>query len=114
MGVILHIAKLEQWEKAQLEGIYRIDTLDLKGFIHCSTSEQIVKVANDMFPGQKGLVLLCIDTSKVQSGIRYECAGTEELYPHIYGPLNINAVIKVANFEAQKDGKFRLPKECII
>lgn len=59
----------------------------------------------------KGLVLLCIAANKVQSEIRYEGIGSEELYPHIYGPLNVNAVMKVADFEPAKNGKFVLPKE---
>ena len=111
MSVILHIAKREYWEKAKLEGVYRGDTLDSYGFIHCSTSTQIVKVANDLFGAQKGLVLLYIVTSKVQSKIKYEFAGSEELYPHIYGPLNIDAVMKVVDFEPGNDGRFRLPKK---
>jgi uncharacterized protein (DUF952 family) len=114
VSIILHITKRKQWEKAKLEGVYRGDTLDSYGFIHCSTSEQIIKVANDLFRAQKGLVLLCIITSKVRSKIRYECAGSEELYPHIYGPLNIDAVLKVADFKPAKDGMFRLPKECMF
>ena len=114
VSVILHIVKREQWEKAKLEGVYHSDTLDTYGFIHCSTSKQIVKVANDLFFAQKGLVLLCIVTSKVRSKIRYEFAGSEELYPHIYGPLNIDAVIRVADFEPAKDGTFRLPKKCML
>jgi len=114
LSVILHVAKRKEWEKAKLEGVYRGDTLDSQGFIHCSNSEQIVKVANNLFHAQKGLVLLCIVTSKVRSKIRYECAGSEELYPHIYGPLNIDAVINVADFEAAKDGKFKLPKKCMF
>jgi uncharacterized protein (DUF952 family) len=111
VSVILHITKREQWEKAMLEGVYRGDTLDSQGFTHCSTFQQIVKVANALFRSQEGLVLLCIETDKVQSEIRYEGAGGEELYPHIYGPLNINAVVKVADFEPAKNGKFVLPKE---
>ena len=111
MSVILHIAKCEQWEKGKLEGVYCGDTLDSKGFIHCSTSKQIVKVANALFRAQKELVLLYIATNKVQSEIRYESAGSEELYPHIYGPLNIDAVIKVAHFEPAENGGFTLPKE---
>jgi uncharacterized protein (DUF952 family) len=111
VSVILHIAKREQWEKAKLEGVYRGDTLDSQGFIHCSTSKQIVKVANALFRAQKGLVLLYIATSKVQSEIRYESAGSEELYPHIYGPLNIDAVIKVTHFEPAENCRFTLPKE---
>ena len=111
VSVILHIVRREQWEKAKLEGVYRGDTLDSQGFIHCSTSKQIVKVANALFCAQKGLMLLYIDTTKVQSEIRYESAGSKELYPHIYGPLNIDAVIKVAPFEPVRNGRFKLPKE---
>jgi uncharacterized protein (DUF952 family) len=111
MSVILHITRRKQWEKAKLTGVYRGDTLDSQGFIHCSTPQQIVKVANALFHGQKGLVLLYIATSRVQSEIRYESAGGEELYPHIYGPLNIDAVVNVSDFEPAKNGKFVLPRE---
>lgn len=111
MSIILHITKREQWEKAKLKGVYRGDTLDSEGFIHCSTSQQLIKVANALFRAQEGLVLLCIETDKVQSEIRYEGAKGGELYPHIYGPLNINAVVKVVDFEPVKNGKFVLPKK---
>lgn len=60
---------------------------------------------------KNGLVLLCIATNKVQSKIKYEGAGNGELYPHIYGPLNIDAVVKFADFKPAKNGKFELPKE---
>jgi uncharacterized protein (DUF952 family) len=94
-----------------LEGVYRGDTLDSQGFIHCSTFQQIIKVANAVFHAQEGLLLLCIATNKVQAEIRYESAGGEELYPHIYGPLNLDAVVKAVDFEPAKNGNFVLPKE---
>jgi uncharacterized protein (DUF952 family) len=56
-------------------------------------------------------MLLYIATNKVQSEIEYESAGSEELYPHIYGPLNIEAVIKVAHFEPAENGRFASSKE---
>jgi len=96
-----------------LEGAYRGDTLDSQGFIHCSTSQQVIRVANALYCAQRGLVLLCIDTIRVQSEIKYENAGSEELYPHIYGPLNVDAVVQVLNFEPTEDGKFVLPREII-
>ena len=107
----MHIAKLEQWEQAKSSGVYRGDTLGSDGFIHCSTSQQVVKVANALFHGQEGLVLLSIEPSKVRSKIRYERSEAGEPYPHIYGPLNIEAVLKVFSFEPGKDGKFRFPTE---
>jgi len=64
-----------------------------------------------LFKGQKGLVLLCIDSAKVKAEIRYEDIEGREKYPHIYGPLNVDSVIKVLNFEPNKNGRFKLPKE---
>ena len=110
MTMILHITSLEQWEKAKSIGIYRGDTLDSQGYIHCSTARQIIKVADALYPNQKGLALLCIEAEKVKAKILYEGYGAEESYPHIYGPLNIDAVVKAVRFEPNADGKFRLPK----
>jgi len=108
--LILHIARSEQWREAMPAGIYRGDTLDSQGFIHCSTPRQVIGVANDLFKAQRGLVLLCIESDKVKAEIRYEGTG-KELYPHIYGPLNIDAAIRVLGLEPNQDGKFQLPKE---
>lgn len=107
--MILHIAKREQWKRARLDGVYRGDTVDSQGFIHCSTPEQVVKVANALFHGQESLILLYIDADRVESEIRYEGTGGEK-YPHIYGPLNVDAVVKALDFRPRKDGKFAQPK----
>jgi uncharacterized protein (DUF952 family) len=111
MTLILHITTREQWERAKSTGAYRGDTLDSEGFIHCSTPAQVIPVANAFFRGQSGLVLLCIDSAKVQTEIRYEAPepGGEEAYPHIYGPLNADAVVRVLAFEPGADGTFALP-----
>lgn len=106
----MHITKREQWEEAKLRKAYRGDALVSEDFIHCSTTKQVIKVTNALSRARKELVLLRIDTTKVQSEIRYEGTGTE-LYPHIYGSLNIDAVIKILDFEPHKDGTFTLPKE---
>jgi uncharacterized protein (DUF952 family) len=108
--LILHIVKREVWDKAESEGSYESESLTLQGFIHCSTPEQVIKVANSNFLGKTGLVLLCIDTDKLESSIRFETGGYE-FYPHIYGPLNLEAVIKAYDFEPGPDGRFSLPSE---
>ena len=66
MNVILYITKRESWEQARLTGIYRGDTLGSEGFIHCSTPQQVIKVANALFHAQEGLVLLCIESDIVR------------------------------------------------
>ncbi|MDF2387096.1 DUF952 domain-containing protein [Nostoc ellipsosporum NOK] len=113
MNTILHITQRQQWEEAKLIGSYRADSLETEGFIHCSKSAQIVKVANRFFFNQKSLVLLFIDSQKVQAEIRYEEAEIGELFPHIYGELNVDAVYQVVNFESGEDGFFELPQEVV-
>ena len=111
MNVILYITKRESWEQARLTGIYRGDTLGSEGFIHCSTPQQVIKVANALFHAQEGLVLLCIESDKVRAEVRYEGFESGEHYPHIYGPLNVDSVVKVLDFKPSKDGKFELPRD---
>jgi uncharacterized protein (DUF952 family) len=111
MDIILHIAKRDDWERARLSGSYAADSLTSQGFIHCSTPQQVVRVANSLFHGQHDLVLLCIDSGKVEPEIRYEnLEGGEERFPHIYGPLNVAAVVSVLAFQPQADGTFILPE----
>lgn len=108
MSIILHITKQEQWQQAKQSGMYRGDTLDTEGFIHCSTPQQIIRTANRFFENQKGLVLLCIAPDQVQAEIKYEGADND-LFPHIYGPLNIDAVDREIEFQPGEDGKFEMP-----
>ena len=62
------------------------------------------------YHGRRGLVLLGIDPQRVASPIRWEALGTPEPYPHVYGPLNIDAVVTVWDFEPLADGSFELPE----
>ncbi len=109
MTEILHITTAAQWAAAQQAGAYRGDTLDSEGFIHCSTPAQVVEVANARFQGTPDLVLLAIDPDRVGPEIRWEVAENGQLYPHIYGPLNADAVTRVHEFAPEPDGSFTLP-----
>jgi len=113
MQPLLHITRLSQWKQAQLEGIYRGDTLDSEGFIHCSTPAQIVKVANKFFSHQQELIVLCIDSQRVPVEIKYEESEAGERFPHIYGSLNIDAVVKVIEFAPSANGKFEFPPQLV-
>jgi uncharacterized protein (DUF952 family) len=108
-SLIYHICLPDVWTKAK-ESEYRCPSLESEGFIHCSTPDQLIEVANYLFRGQRGLALLVIDPNRVISPIRYEDAGNGELYPHIYGPLNPSAVVAVEPFELKADGTFVLPQ----
>ncbi len=111
MNNILHVAEQYHWDKAKALGKYRGDTLESQGYIHCSKPDQLIRVANFLFRGRTDLVLLCIDRSKVGPEIRDEnLEGGDKLFPHIYGPLNIDAVIEVLDFKPQANGNFVLPE----
>ena len=118
--MIVHICKHQDWDAAQENGTYTSDSLSESGFIHCSRPEQVVSVANEFYSKQAGLVLLWIDPGQVKAEIRWEppvglsLAGNQppaDVFPHIYGALNLDAVISVSGFSTDGDGVFRsLPK----
>ena len=108
MAIIFHITTREAFRKEAAS--YSPEKFQTEGFIHCSTPDQVVKVADARFRGQSGLVLLCIETDKVQPEIRYEnLEGGQELFPHIYGELNTDAVLQIVEFAPGADGYFTLP-----
>jgi uncharacterized protein (DUF952 family) len=107
MPTILHVTTQAAWGAAG--DAYRGDTLATQGFIHCSTVAQVVPVADALYHGQRDLILLIIETARVAPEIRYEDAGGGERYPHIYGPLNRDAVTAIIPFPPEPDGTFRLP-----
>lgn len=104
--VIFHIASLEDWKKSLEMGEYICPSLKSEGFIHFSTSDQVVSTANRHYIGTSGLVLLRVDVPKLSATIKYELAANGEIYPHLYGPLNLDAVEKVVDFPPNPDGTF--------
>ncbi|MEP6920316.1 MAG: DUF952 domain-containing protein [bacterium] len=109
MAIIFHITTREGWERARAQGSYRPEAFAAEGFIHCSTPTQVVHVANSRFRSHTGLVLLSIETERVAAAIRYEnLEGGEQLFPHIYGALNLDAVLEAADFTPGSDGLFQL------
>jgi len=109
MHLIYHIVSEEKWNKAVQRGVYLGDSLETEGFIHASEIDQVVEVANSLFAGQEHLIILVIDKDKLTVPVKYEDPGNGELFPHIYGPLNLDAVVDVVKFEPNADGAFQLP-----
>jgi uncharacterized protein (DUF952 family) len=117
VGFILHITQRTAWNDARAKGYYAAPSLATDGFIHCSTVRQALDTANAFFLGQPDLVLLCIDESRTSVPVKYEppTGGAAHdpsggsLFPHLYGPLNLDAVIKVVDFPFAADGTFKMP-----
>jgi RimJ/RimL family protein N-acetyltransferase/uncharacterized protein (DUF952 family) len=103
---IVHVCTRGAWEVAQGTREYRDPSLESEGFIHCSQPDKVLRVANARFRDVPDLVLLWIDPQKVRPDIRWESVGEDE-FPHIYGPINLDAVVEVRNFLPDPDGIFR-------
>jgi uncharacterized protein (DUF952 family) len=113
MNTILHITQRKEWEAVQNIGLYQSDSLATEGFIHCSTIEQVVGSANRFFTGKQDLIVLSIDADLVKAKIVYEGADPNNLFPHIYGELNTDAVTKITNLSTDTNGLFILPGDLI-
>ncbi|MBN2044064.1 MAG: DUF952 domain-containing protein [Anaerolineales bacterium] len=109
--MIYHIVSKTDWAAVGASDYYRGDTLDTEGFIHCSTLEQVAGTANLFFRGREDLLLLKINPEKLKSPLNYEVAGDGRLFPHIYGPLEVEAVVALADFPPNLDGSFDLPEK---
>lgn len=107
--IIYHITSGSEWQKALQDGQYSAPSLSQEGFIHASTGEQVAGTANLFFQGQRELVLLVVDTSRLLVEVRFDAVhahGIEQFFPHIYGPINLDAVVEVLEFRPSSDGQF--------
>lgn len=104
---IYHITSKEEWLNQSPPGTYTPANFLNDGFIHCSTRDQVLPVADRFYHGQPGLVILEIDPSKLGQHIVYEnLEGGSELFPHIYSALPVSAVEKVYTLLVKPDQSF--------
>ena len=117
--MIFHITSRTNWEAAQQRGDYRAESLETEGFIHCSTISQVLPVAENYYQGQSGLILLSIEPALLSSDLKWEppSGGSPppgvpegDPFPHIYGPINLDAVTKVLELKLDSQDKFILPE----
>ena len=105
---ILHVTSRAAWRRALREGSYRDDTLRTQGFLRASRPDQVAAVANALFRGRRDLVHLVLDPDRVRAEVCYE--GTcDVLYPHVYGPLNLEAATAVLDFPPDAQSRFAPP-----
>ena len=94
--MIYHITEAANWDKALRNGSYITESIANEGFIHASQLSQIQGALERYYLGVPNLVILAIDESKCTSAIKFELApNVGENFPHIYGKLNIEAVMAV-------------------
>jgi uncharacterized protein (DUF952 family) len=117
--LIYHITARDAALVARRSGEYHADSLSEVGFIHFSQRHQVLDVANALYAGQKGLVILVVEPSLLKAELKYgppahptasaTMPSAENLFPHLYGPLNFDAVVDVVDFPPGADGRFVLP-----
>ncbi len=103
--LFIHICPRDEWQQALQVGSYQDKSLLQDGFIHCSQPEQLLGVANRFYRGIPDLVLLSINPDKLTSEIHWEPADGI-LFPHIYGPINLEAVLSVNDLRPESDGYY--------
>ncbi|MGC2275343.1 MAG: DUF952 domain-containing protein [Candidatus Binatus sp.] len=111
--MIVHIVRRDEWDLALASETYAPASLRAEGFIHCSTPAQLLDTANRFYRGQNDLVVLWIEESRLKAELKYEASAMQhressgDLFPHLYGELNVDAVVRVAALPCDADGSFR-------
>jgi len=119
VSLIYHITSRAAAQNLRLTGEYRPESLQTEGFIHFSQPHQVLDVANAFYRGQQSLVLLIVEPSRLEAELKYEppahpsaseaAPAGDLLFPHLYGPLNMGAVLEVVDFPPGTDGSFAMP-----
>jgi uncharacterized protein (DUF952 family) len=116
--MIFHITTKTAWDDAQAKGEYAAESLGAEGFIHCSTLAQVLPVANNFYKDQDALILLMIEDTLLSSDLKWEApsGGTPppgvpegDLFPHIYGPINLDAVVSASDLIRDAKNEWVLP-----
>jgi uncharacterized protein (DUF952 family) len=110
MGVIYHICRREEWEAAERAGRYLGSSQDkADGFIHFSDAAQVKASAAKHRAGQTGLLLLAVAAERLGPALKWEPSRGGALFPHLYGPLPIEAVVSVHELPLGADGAHVFP-----
>ena len=109
--MIYKICPASAWREAERQGVFLGSPVDLRdGFIHFSTAAQVEETARKHFFGQAALFLIAIDADRLGGALRWERSRNDELFPHLYGELDLGAVTSVHSMLARSDGFHDIPE----
>ena len=104
--LIYKIATIEQWRRAEREGVFAGAPIDLTdGFIHFSTAEQARETAARHFAGQRDLLIIAVETEALGPALRWEPSRGGALFPHLYAPLDLASVTSTRDLPLGADGE---------
>jgi uncharacterized protein (DUF952 family) len=111
MRRIYKICPASAWRDAERQGVYRGSADDARdGFIHFSTASQVTETAKKHFFGQSELFLIAVDADRLGEALRWEPSRNDELFPHLYGELELGTVIEVLDMPMSADGTHDIPE----
>ena len=106
---VYKICTKTEWLEAKIKGKFNGSKKDIEdGYIHFSDKEQLKGTLNKFFFNQKNLILLKIDTFKLDNLI-YEQASDGNMFPHLYSTLDISNVLNEYEIKSNEDGSHILP-----
>jgi uncharacterized protein (DUF952 family) len=98
------------WREAEKAGSFHGAPIDIQdGYLHFSTAEQVDETAARHFAGQNNLLLIAINANSLGEALRYEPSRGGDLFPHLYAPLNLSAVLWVKPLPLGADGRHIFP-----
>lgn len=95
MNLIYHIVPAKDWAKYETQPEYEAGSLQTEGFIHLSEEHQVAGVLERYYQNVPDLVVLHVDADRLTHELKYERSTNDEEFPHLYGPLNTDAVVKI-------------------
>lgn len=111
LRTIYKISPASAWREAERAGVYRGSADDRRdGFIHFSTASQVAGTAQKHFFGQTGLFLIAVDAQMLGEALRWEPSRNDELFPHLYGELDLGAVTDILELRTRPDGSHEIPE----
>jgi len=111
LSTIYKISPASLWREAERQGVFRGSADDLRdGFIHFSTAAQVAGTVAKHFAGQTGLFLIAVDADALGPALKWERSRNDELFPHLYGELDLGAVTDILDLRARSDGSHDIPE----
>jgi len=106
-GIAYHMVPEEEWEQKRDAALYTPAAFEAEGFIHCTNGiDELVAVGNRYYSNDtRPYLALVLDVQSIVSPVRYD--DPQQVYPHVFGPLNLSAVIGILRAERDRDGTFR-------
>jgi uncharacterized protein (DUF952 family) len=112
MSIVYKISPREEWKAAEADGVFAGAPVDVAdGYIHFSTAAQARETAAKHFAGQRDLVLVAVDAAALGAALKWEASRRGDLFPHLYAPLPMSAVLFVADLPLRPDGSHAFPAD---